>query len=210
MVDASAMVRRPQDACCLVHPRPGRLLPVSSADDCPEMRGDGALVDQAFLATYRELRQLAQALFVRERAGNTLQATALVNEAYLRLRASGEIDAAHPERFRRVAALAMRRILISHARSKRQLKRGGGHLPQCLDSVELASAGALDEVLAVDEAIETLAAEAPDLAEIVRLRFYAGLEMSEIASTLGQSERTVDRDWSYAQTRLYQLLSEGR
>jgi len=85
----------------------------------------------------------------------------------------------------------MRRILIEHARGRSTLKRGGGRLPASLDSVELCSSGDFDQVLAVDEAIERLAAESPDLAELVRLRFYAGLEMAEVARILDRSERSV-------------------
>lgn len=174
----------------------------------PDPPADPRVVDEQFLSAYHELRRLASALFAHERASHTMQATALVNEAYLRLRACGDATAADPIRFRQAAAVAMRRILIAHARGKHSVKRGGDWLPQSLDSVELASAGAFDEVLAVDEAIERLQAEAPELAELVRLRFYAGLEVAEVARALDRSERSVARDWTYAKTRLCQLLRD--
>ncbi|MBK8977825.1 MAG: sigma-70 family RNA polymerase sigma factor [Planctomycetes bacterium] len=160
------------------------------------------------MAAYKELRRLAQAMFSGERPSHTLQATALVHEAWLQLRHVGDETAAEPGRFRRAAAVAMRRILIAHARARGRHKRGGGFVPRSLDSVELAATGALDEVLAVDEAIDRLEVEAPDLVEVVRLRFYAGLEVAEVAKTLGRSERSVARDWAYARTRLFQLLRD--
>ncbi|MBK8978546.1 MAG: sigma-70 family RNA polymerase sigma factor [Planctomycetes bacterium] len=163
--------------------------------------------DSEFLAMYQELRRLAHQMFARE-PSQTLQATALVNEAFLRLRHCGDATAADPARFRRAAAVAMRRILVDHARSRGALRRGGGKLPTSLDSVELATAGDLSQVLAVDEAIERLQAESPELAEVVRLRFYAGLQVAEVARTLDRSERSVQRDWTFAKARLYRFLRE--
>ena len=176
----------------------------------PHQTEDLDPADTQFLSIYQELRRLAQAMFVGERPSHTLQATALVNEAWLQLRKCGDATAADPVQFKIVAALAMRRILIAHARTKGRQKRGGGFVPRSLDSVELAATGAFDEVLALDEAIERLRAEAPELAEVVRLRFYAGLEVAETARTLGRSERSVARDWAYAKTRLFQLLRDDR
>lgn len=165
-------------------------------------------VDRHFLSAYEELRRLAHRMFAGEPGGLTLQATALVNEAFLRLRGCGDATAADPAHFRRAAAVAMRRILIDQARSRTSLRRGGGRLPTSLDSVELAAAGDFTQVLAIDEAIERLAAESPELATVVRLRFYAGLEVAEVARTLGRSERSVERDWTFAKTRLYRFLRE--
>jgi len=176
----------------------------------PDEERAGDAIDQQFLTAYQQLRHLAQRMFAGERASHTMQATALLNEAWLQLRACGDATAADPLRFRAAAAVAMRRILIAHARSKHRQKRGGDWVPQSLDSVELASADKFDEVLAVDEAIERLAAEAPELAELVRLRFYSGLEVAEVARALDRSERSVARDWAYAKTRLYQLLREAQ
>jgi len=165
-------------------------------------------IDSQFLGAYQELRRLAQLLFAGERTAHTLQATALLNEAWMQLRHRGDATAADSVRFRQAAAIAMRRILITHARGKHCQKRGGHWVPQSLDSVEIAARGAFDEVLAIDEAMERLQAEAPDLAEVVRLRFYSGLEVAEVAQALDRSERSVARDWVYAKTRLFQLLRE--
>ena len=172
----------------------------------PQPPGDGA--NQQFLSIYQELRRLAHLMFAGERGARTLQATALVHEAFLRLRDCGEATAADPVRFRRAAAVAMRCILIDHARSRGSARRGGGLLPASLDSVELAAAGDFTQVLAVDEAIERLAAESPELAEVVRLRFYAGLEVAEVARTLDRSERSVQRDWTFAKARLFRFLND--
>lgn len=165
--------------------------------------------DRQFLAMHEELRRLAHQLFAGERGSHTLQATALLNEAYLQLRGCGDETAGDPVRFKAAAANAMRRVLIAHARSRGRRKRGGGFVPRSLDSVELAAAGAFDEVLAIDEAIERLRQEAPELVEVVRLRFYAGLEVAEVARATQRSERSVARDWAYARTRLYQYLRGG-
>jgi RNA polymerase sigma factor (TIGR02999 family) len=148
-------------------------------------------------------------LFTGERAGHTLQATALVNEACLRLRSCGDATASDPQRFRRAAALAMRRVLIEHARGRQRVKRGERRLPAALDSVELASAGEFEQVLEIDDAIERLAREAPEVAELVRLRFDAGLDVRAAAEALGVSERSAQRDWSFARARLFQLHSGG-
>lgn len=181
---------------------------MDGSEESPDEARDGDVVDQQFLSAYQELRRLAHQMFARERAGQTLQATALVNEAFLRLRDCGDATAADPVRFRRAAAVAMRRILVDHARSRGALRRGGGRLPASLDSVELAAAGDFVQVLAVDEAIERLATESPELAEVVRLRFYAGLDVAEAARTLERSERSVQRDWTFAKARLYRFLRE--
>lgn len=172
--------------------------------------GRDAAGDAAFLAVYGELHALAKRLFAEERREHTLQATALVHEAFLRLQSCGDQTVGDPARFRRAAALAMRRVLIEHARGRARVKRGGGRLPAALDSIELASAGQFEDVLDVDDAIERLGLEAPALAELVRLRFYAGLDVRAAAEALGVSERTAQRDWTCAKARLYQLLSEPR
>lgn len=165
--------------------------------------------DDAFASAYEELRRLAHSLFAREAGAHTLQTTALLNEAFLRLRSSGDEIVSDPARFRRCAAVAMRRILIEHARGRASLKRGERSLPRSLDSVELCARGDFEQVLAVDDAIEHLANESPDLAEVVRLRFYAGLEITEVANAMTRSERSIKRDWTYAKARLFQLLGDG-
>jgi RNA polymerase sigma factor (TIGR02999 family) len=164
--------------------------------------------DAAFEQVYRELRSLARAYLAGERTGHTLQATALVHEAYLRLQRSDEaqLDAAT---LHRSAARAMRRVLIDHARGRKRLKRGRAFAQLPFDALELATSDRLDEVMAVDESIEKLAAQDEGLAELVRLRFYAGLDVDECATALGRSRRTVHRDWSYAKAWLHRALADG-
>jgi RNA polymerase sigma factor (TIGR02999 family) len=161
-----------------------------------------------FDAVYAQLRALARHMLQDQRPGHTLQATALVHEAYLRLQQSTGSGISDPNRFHRIAAQAMRNILIDHARSRGRQKREGRQGQLSLDAVELASLGETDEILAVDEAIERLRAEHPELAELVELRFFAGLSNEEAARALGQSERTVYRDWAYAKALLMRALRE--
>ncbi|HLO41358.1 MAG TPA: ECF-type sigma factor [Phycisphaerales bacterium] len=157
---------------------------------------------------YDELRALARANMQRERPGHTLRATALVHEAYVRLG-----DAANPRwngkaHFFRAAADAMRRILIDHARARAAIKRGGGGQRR-MTSVETIQLG-MDsdplEILALDEAMERLRSEDPRAAEVVRLRYYAGISFAEIADLLDCSERTILREWTFARARLVELI----
>jgi RNA polymerase sigma factor (TIGR02999 family) len=157
---------------------------------------------------YEELRSLARARMAQERAGHTLRATALVHEAYLRLAGNGDLvwqDRAH---FFRASAEAMRRVLIDHARAKGAVKRGGGRGRVRIDAVDLGVESDPAQVLALDEALETLRSEDDRAADVVRLRFYAGLDFAEIATLLGCSERTVMREWAFARARLVELLEE--
>ena len=167
---------------------------------------------------YEQLRELARCRMADERRGHTLQATALVHEAYLRL-------LSHPDgvvwtsrgHFFHAAAEAMRRLLIDHARARRSLKRGGGQVPGTHDAprqrvafnvLELAADTGLDfaEILALDDAVSRLELEEPHLAAVVRLRFYAGLSVDETAEALGTSARTVKRDWTFARAWLFRRL----
>ena len=155
---------------------------------------------------YQELRQLAQARMAHERAEHTLQATALVHEAYLRLVGNDEIDWANRAHFFHAAAEAMRRILIEHARAKGGPKRGGGRKKLPLDVVDLAVEADPAQIVALEEAISRLEQDDADAARVVRLRFYAGLSVEEVAKTVGASPRTVKRDWAYARAFLIQAL----
>jgi RNA polymerase sigma factor (TIGR02999 family) len=157
---------------------------------------------------YAQLRAIAQKRMAGERAGHTLEATALVHEAYMRLLGNQEIDWQSRGHFYGAAAEAMRRILIDHARKKGSQKRGGGRQPVAMNVVDLASEQDPADILALDEAITTLTGEDPRAAEVVRLRFYAGLSVEETAAAMGVSERTVMREWAYARARLFQLLSD--
>jgi RNA polymerase sigma factor (TIGR02999 family) len=159
----------------------------------------------AFARVYDELRRVARRLLSDERAEHTLEATALVHEAFVKLSGAGVEVPDDTGALRRHAAVAMRRILIDHARSKGRLKRhAGARLP--LDAVQLAASGDLGQLLAVDAAIEQLAARDEALAELVRLRFYAGFGVEEIAELRACSTRTVVRDWAYAKAWLHRAL----
>lgn len=155
---------------------------------------------------YDQLRGIARHRLGNEPRGHTLQATALVNEAYLKLSQNPSVFRLERTRFVMAAAEAMRRVLIDHARTKRREKRGGGAKRTSLDVAELADDVNPDEALALDEAIRRLEQEDAQSAAVVKLRFFAGLTVEETAATLGISERTVKRDWQFARAWLYQAL----
>jgi RNA polymerase sigma factor (TIGR02999 family) len=166
-----------------------------------------ALLDQV----YGQLRAIAQKFINDERPGHTLQATALVHEAYMRMVGgdnSTDMEWHDRRHFYRAAAEAMRRILIEHAR-KRGAKKRGGDRPRgrvLLNVCDLASDENSSEILAVDDAIVRLEKTDASAAEIVRLRFFAGLSVEQTAAALGMSERTVRREWTYARAKLFHLL----
>lgn len=160
---------------------------------------------------YDQLHAIARARMNEERGSHTLQATALVHEAWLRLgHRPGGLAAVPDARFYEAAAVAMRRILIEHARAKGRLKRGGDRGRAPLDVVDLAVEHDPDEIMAVDEAVRRLEEEDPDAARVVNLRFFAGLEVAETARALGVSERTVAREWEYARAWLFRALGGER
>ena len=164
---------------------------------------DGELLAQV----YDQLRAIARARLAHEAPGHSLQATELVHEAYLKLR--GDLPAGDSDRARffHLAAEAMRRILIDHARAKGRAKRGGGSAKRsAADVAELAADQDPDEILALDEAIQRLETQEPDSARIVKLRFFAGLTVPEVAQITGMSERTVKREWQYARAWLFREL----
>jgi RNA polymerase sigma factor (TIGR02999 family) len=157
-----------------------------------------------FPAVYGELRRLAAAKLAGEAAGHTLDATALVHEAYLRLAPSAAF--ATKSQFFRAAAEAMRRILVDHARKKRADKRGGGKRFE-LSEADRVAVPDPDTLLAVDEALAKLAAEDPAAADVARLRLFAGLSVEEAGEALGVSRATAFRDWAYARAWLTAALS---
>jgi RNA polymerase sigma factor (TIGR02999 family) len=174
-------------------------------------QGDGRAVDQLLPAVYQELRQLAARKLSREKPGQTLQATALVHEAYLRLVGTEGQNFRSRTHFLAAAAEAMRRILVDNARRKDCLKRGGG-----LRRVELEAITAADdglgrghELLALDEALQKLEAKDKIKAEVVKLRFFAGLTIEQAAEVLGISHATAERYWDYARSWLQVEISEG-
>ena len=172
--------------------------------------GDSRAAVDLLPLVYDELRKLAAARLADEKPGHTLQPTALVHEAYVRL------VGPEPEQqwngrghFFAAAAEAMRRILLDAARRKSRAKRGGGMARQNLDAIDPAVPEDSDDLVALDEALGRLAAADPQAAEVVRLRFYAGLPIPEVARVLGISPRTADRTWAYARAWLHQAVAGG-
>src|SRR5687767_5412627 len=151
-----------------------------------------------FARLYDELRRMAHAQMAGERTEHSLQTTALVNEAYLRLYGENPVNASNRRQFFAAAAEAMRRILIDHARTRGRQKRGGAFKRICLDSLDWLAEETIDQTLTLDDAICRLEQESTDDAQVVRLRFYAGLSVDETAEVLGVSPATVDRRWRFA------------
>lgn len=169
-------------------------------------QGDAGAADKLLTLVYDELRKLAAQKMARERPGQTLQATALVHEAWLNIGGDNPHwqNRAH---FFGAAAEAMRRILIDRARWKLAARHGGGQERVNLEDIEIASpAGTEDELLAVHDALDRLAGEDPEKAELVKLRFFAGLTLEEAGSVMGISERTAKRHWAYAKAWLFDLI----
>lgn len=184
-----------------------------------------AAAEQLLPLVYQQLRAIAQQRMNGERKDHTLQATALVHEAYVKLvggdASGGQAQWSGRAAFFKAAAEAMRRILIDHARTRGREKRGGGRAAEQgeksqrggrvpLSVVDLAAESDSEEILALDEAICRLEQEDAEVAAVVRLRFFAGLCGDDTASALGISPRQVDRHWAYARARLYQTLQSGR
>jgi RNA polymerase sigma factor (TIGR02999 family) len=172
-------------------------------------RGDPDRADQLLPLVYGELRRLAARSLADEAPGRTLQATGLVHEAYLRLvdveRAQHWNSRGH---FFAAAAEAMRRILIEEARRRRSLKRGGDRARVDIDSLEVAAPEAPDDVLAIDEALDQLATVDPEAAEVVRLRYFAGLTVKQVAEILGVSPRKADSLWAFARAWLLRKIRD--
>lgn len=169
--------------------------------------GEGPDSTEAWIGlVYHELRRLAAARLAQDGAAQTLQATALVHEAYLRLSRDGTREWHHRGHFFAAAAEAMRRILVENARRKLTRKRGSGAEKVALDPVEIACGEEDDRILAVSDALERLAHEDPRLAELVKLRFFAGLDGEATAAALGLPVRTASRLWAYARAWLHREL----
>jgi RNA polymerase sigma factor (TIGR02999 family) len=171
--------------------------------------GDASAAAQLLPLVYEELRQLAAARLAQEAPGQTLQPTALVHEAYLRL--VGAADAArwqNRHHFFAAAAEAMRRILVEAARRKSGPQHGGRFTRCELDPEQAAAPERSEDLLALDEALDRLAAAEPRAAEVVKLRYFTGMTIAEVAATLGISSRTADADWAYARAWLVAALRE--
>ncbi|MAD79766.1 MAG: RNA polymerase subunit sigma [Planctomycetaceae bacterium] len=169
--------------------------------------GDPSAAEQLLPLVYEELRKLAAAKLAQEKPGQTLQATALVHEAYLRLvdveKAQHWNSRGH---FFGAAAEAMRRILVNQARDKGRIKRGGEFQKIDLEKIEIALDAPNEDLLAIDEAIESLVEENPACAKVVMMRFFAGLSIDEAAAALGISASTAKRHWTYARAWLFDVL----
>ncbi len=173
-------------------------------------QGDPRAAEQLLPLVYEELRKLAAQKLAHEKPGQTLEATALVHEAYLRL--VGVDQAQHWNsrgHFFAAAAEAMRRILVDYARGKRSLKRGAGRRRRPFEEANLIAPRTDDDILAVHEALERLADADAEAAELVKLRFFAGFTSEQAAEAMGVSARTADRIWRYARAFLFKELNDA-
>jgi RNA polymerase sigma factor (TIGR02999 family) len=170
-------------------------------------KGDGKAAEQLLPLVYDELRELAAQKMAQEAPGQTLQATALVHEAYIRLVDSEKAQHWNSRgHFFGAAAEAMRRVLINRARDRKRLKRGGDCQRIDLDKIEIALDTPDEDLIALDDALENLGNEDQVCADLVKLRFFAGLTLGEAAEFLGIARRMADRHWAYARAWLYDQL----
>ncbi len=167
------------------------------------------VTDELLPLIYEELRFLAAQKLSHEKPGQTLQATALVHEAYLRLIGNEPQNWNSHGHFFAAAAEAMRRILVEKARAKRREKRGAGRQRVALDHAPLAIEAPPDDIIALDEALDKLSRDHEDIASTVKLRYFAGLNLEQIAEILGVSRRTVSSYWAYARAWLHREIAEG-
>jgi RNA polymerase sigma factor (TIGR02999 family) len=170
--------------------------------------GDRSKLAELVDVVYEDLHRLAQHYMGQERAGHTLQPTALVHEAFLKLVDQTRVDWRDRSHFFAIGAQAMRRILVNHAKSRARVKRGGGTRMLPLDEALTVSLENDDEILALDEALEKLAALDERQAKIVELRFFGGLTVEETAAVLGQSKRTIEREWAACRAWLRRELAD--
>ena len=171
--------------------------------------GDPKAGEQLLPLVYEELRKLANARLAAEQPGQTLQPTALVHEAYLRLLGSGDpVDWNGRGHFFGAAAEAMRRILVENARRKQRAKHGGGRRPISIDEIDVADESKSEDLLTLNIALEQLESEMPEVAQVVKLRYFSGLTVEQAGQSLGISTRTAHRHWAYAKARLFQLLND--
>ena len=169
-------------------------------------RGESGASEKLLPLVYNDLRRHAAVRMAHEAAGQTLQPTALVHEAWLRIVGNGDRTWQNRAHFFGAAAEAMRRILIENARRKSRLKRGANQVRLDIDQLELAATTPDDKVVLIDEALEQLQAQDPDKARIVVLKFFGGRTNQEVAEIMGVTERTVERHWAFAKAWLYQII----
>jgi len=173
--------------------------------------GDRVALDRLIPLVYSELHVIASRFIAHEWRDGTVQATGLVNEAYLKLVNQRDVDWQNRAHFFAIAAQLMRRILLDHARRRQREKRGGGTVTVPIDAVTVAAPDAGDavDVMAVDRALRDLEQQDPDQAKIVELRFFGGLTIEETSAVLGISPATVKREWAVAKGWLYRALTSG-
>jgi RNA polymerase sigma factor (TIGR02999 family) len=168
--------------------------------------GDPRAADQLLPFVYQELRKLAVVRMANEKAGQTLQPTALVHEAWLKIAGDGNEQFANRRHFFKAAATAMQQILIDIARRKQRLKHGGNLVGEELHESRIAMSVPSEELLAVNDALATLALEDPQAVEVVRMRYFVGMTVPEIAAALDLAPRTVDRHWAFARAWLKRTI----
>ena len=172
-------------------------------------QGEAKAAEELLPLVYEELRRLAAARMSQEKPGHTLQATALVHEAWLRLAGCDRQQWRGRDHFISAAAEAMRRILVDNARRKQRLRHGGGQERVDMESIDLPIAADDEKCLAVHEYLEQLICEDPQKAQVVKLRVFGGLKLSEIAALLDCSEKTVQRHWDFALAWLSRAFKSG-
>ena len=171
--------------------------------------GNQSALDELYPLVYDELHRLARRYMSRERKDHTLQTTALINEAYVRMVDQKNVNWANRSHFFAISAQIMRRILIDHARRHAYAKRGGGAQQVSLEEVAAIAPEQGRELMRLDEALKSLAERDPRRSQVVELRYFGGLNNEEIAGVLHVSENTVTRDWNMARAWLYQQLTEN-
>jgi len=172
-------------------------------------KGDRSALDKLLPLVLAELRRIARRQMNQERPGHTLQATALVNEAYLKLAGQQGFEWQNRAHFFAVAAQVMRHILIDHARAHARDKRGGGAIQVSLDEAAVLAEDQAEHFIALDEALRSLELVDPQKSKIVELRYFGGLSIEETADVLNISPRTVRREWQRAKAWLYRMIAEG-
>lgn len=173
-------------------------------------RGESQASEKLLPLVYNELRNLASVRMLQESAGHTLQPTALVHEAWLRLAGDGKQNWKGRAYFFAAAAEAMRRILVEHARRKARLKHGGGQQRLNIEDLQLADTAPDEKILLVEEALEQLERSNSERSRVVVMKFYGGMTNKEVADMLGIGERSVDRHWVCAKAWLFQKLQDAR
>jgi len=172
-------------------------------------KGDRSALDKLFPLVHSELRRIAQRQMSQERPGHTLQATALVNEAYMKLAGQQGFDWQNRAHFFAVCAQVMRHILIDHARAHAREKRGGGAVKVSLNDALVVADDQASHFIALDEALRVLERLDPQKGKIIELRYFGGLSIEEAAEVLNVSPRTVRREWQRAKAWLYRMMTEG-